>query len=263
MIGESMSYTKIIAPSECPSCGSLLEQVNNQLFCPNYVDCPAQSSGKLLNFAKKLKIKGFGEATNSKLGFSHPNDFTHLTPELGMEHGLSEHMATKLTNVVRAVLEKGISYKDFLAACSIPLIGSAATDKLNVSSIEELTFEKCKSCGLGDKASENLSEWVQLDWPAYKPCWESYLVFSNNNKSQSNNLGVTVVITGKLTDFKNRSDATRHLESLGFTVKTTVSKATDYLICEDGTTGSSYKKAVQLNKQITTIKYLEDKYVKN
>lgn len=258
-----MSYIEIVAPSDCPSCGALLEQVNNQLFCPNSTGCPAQSSGKLINFAKKLKIKGFGEATNSKLGFSHPNDFTYLNPELGIEHGLSEHMATKLTNVVSAVLEKGIVYKDFLAACSIPLIGSAATDKLNVTSIEELTFETCKACGLGDKASENLSEWVQLEWPTYKPCWESYLLFPTNNKSQETSLGITVVITGKLTDFKNRSDATRHLESLGFTVKSGVTKTTDYLICEDGTTGSSYKKAVQLNIPITTIKNLEDNHVKN
>lgn len=259
MIGDTMSINKIIAPTECPSCGAHLERVKDQLFCPNYVDCPAQSLGKLLNFFKKLKIKGFGEATLTKLGFRDLVDVTFMCPEHGTERGLSPHMAQKLTDAFLSAT-KQIDYKDFLAACSIPLIGTSAASKLNVNSIEELTYEKCRNLGLGEVASENLSYWVMTEWSYLKPHWENNLVFSNTT-ALSKDLSINVVITGKLNDFSNRTKATEHLTSLGFTVKSSVSKNTDYLICEDGSQSSSVQKANSLNIPIVTIKYLEDNYV--
>lgn len=247
----------INAPTECPSCGSTLERVNDQLFCYNSNNCPAQSSGKLINFCKKLKIKGFGASTLSTLGFSNINDLLYLTPELGQEHGLSEHMAKKLTLVVQERLNSGIDYREFLSALSVPLLGDSASSKINVDSINNITYEQCKSDGLGDKVTDNLIEWLELEWPELEPLWHKYLTYNNKIQNVDNN-GKTVVITGKLNEFKNRTEAKKHLESLGFSVKSSVTKNTDYLICEDGTTGSSYKKATSLNIPITTIKSLED-----
>jgi len=57
---------RIEPPTKCPSCGSQLELVKDQLFCRN-PDCGAKSSKKLEHFAKTLKIKGLGPKTIEKL----------------------------------------------------------------------------------------------------------------------------------------------------------------------------------------------------
>ena len=249
--------SRITAPQSCPSCGSLLERVNDQLFCRNDTDCPAQNTGKLINFCKKLKIKGFGEATLDKLEISDISELEQLEPQDYIDAGFSQHMSNKLHNTVWERLNAGIDFREFIAALSIPLVGDSASSKLSFSNLEDITYDKLREQGLGDKVSQNLSNWVANDWPLMKHTWEQYLVFSKA-EPKSASLGLTVVITGKLNDFKNRAEATKYLESLGFTVKSSVTKTTDFLICEDGTTGSSYQKAIQHNIQITTIKSLED-----
>lgn len=259
-----MSYTKIEAPDSCPVCGSSLERIRDQLFCTGGNTCSAQNTGKVTNFCKKLKIKGFGSVTVEKLGLTSISDLLDLEVSEMVSKGITNHMANKLVDTLTERLKQGIDYRDFLTACSIPLFGDAAGRKLDVESISGITEAICERCGLGDKVSNNLCTWVETEWPEIEDKWKPYLTY---NKSQAVGegklLGITVVITGKLTDFKNRREATTHLELLGFTVKSAVNKDTDYLICEDGTTGSSYKKAVSLNKPITTIKDLEDTYVNN
>lgn len=257
-----MSNIAIEAPTECPSCSATLYRVNDQIFCPNTVDCPAQNTGKLINFCKKLKIKGFGEATLDKLGIVHINELEALEPADYMaDSKFSEHMSNKLFNTVQSRLTAGIDFREFIAALSIPLVGDSASSKLECSDIKELNFESLKALGLGDKVSENLANWVTTEWPYLEPIWSQYITYKSQTRTKTN--GLNVVITGKLTNFKNRAEASKYLESLGFTVKSSVTKQTDFLICEDGTTGSSYQKATKLNISITTIKSLEDNYVTN
>lgn len=248
--------TTIVAPVSCPSCSALLERVKDQLFCSNNVDCPAQSTGKLINFCKKLKIKGFGESTIDKLGLANINDLIALTVDSAKASGFSDHMATKLVETIKIRLQEKIATNEFLAAASIPLVGESISSKLTGIEIDNLTFSLCKELGLGDKAAENLCEWVELEWPELKELWLPHL-FTEVKTGPAKGSPV-VVITGKLNDFKNRTDASKYLESLGFIVKSSVSKETNYLVCEDGTSGSSYQKAKSLNIPIITIKSLEE-----
>lgn len=248
---------KILAPTQCPSCNTILERVKDQLFCRNTDDCPAQSIKRIQNFCKKLKIKGFGEVTLEKLEFTNFNDILLFSPTYAISKGISEHMAEKLVSVVAARLLLGISPNDFLAACSIPLIGDGAMRNFIFDTVSNITFEMCKQQGIGDKAAENLINWVNTDWPIYKNLWE--LTFTKE-KVRVVTLP-TVSITGKLDNFPNRSSAQAHLEALGFDVKSSVTKAVKYLINEDGIQSSSYKKALNNNIQILTIKDLEETYV--
>lgn len=248
----------IIAPSECPSCGYSLVRIKDQLFCQNTSNCPAQNAGKVQAFCKKLKIKGFGEKTIESLNLSHINHLATLTPEYMMECGMSEHMSNKLKSVIEDRVREGIDFRDFIAACSIPLVGSSSASKLQVDfSISEIDFDLCKQCGLGDKASSNLTDWVELEWiPEMQEVWGQYITYKS--QKPANSKGKTVVITGKLTDFKNRTEAKKYLESLGYTVKSSVSKNTDFLVCEDDIESSAYKKATSLIIPIVNIKNLED-----
>ena len=246
---------KIEIPTNCPSCGSALDKVNDQLFCRNSDDCPAQSTKRLQGFCKKLKIKGFGEVTLDKLQFVDINDIVLFLPEDAISRGLSEHMANKLYEVISDRLKEGISPNDFLAAMSIPLIGDGAMRKLSFDSIEGITYSMCINSGIGDKAARNLLEWIATDWPQYQDQWEQHFKITKSQTPVDTN-GLVLCITGKLTDFKNRAEAGKFLEAQGYEVKTSVTKAVTHLICEDGSTGSSYQKAIKNGIQITTIKQL-------
>jgi len=250
---------KILAPDSCPSCGSKLDKVNAQLFCSNKVDCPAQSSKKLQKFCKQLKLKGFGESALDKLNFTSFNDIIQLTAKHGIASGFSEHMALKLVDIVEDRLALGITPNDFLAACSIPLIGVGAMRKLRFDCIANITYNICQLHGLGDKAASNLVNWIDTEWGTYSLHWEKYFVDSKEETSVSL---PTVCITGKLTDFSNRTTAADHLTKLGFDVKSSVTKNVKYLICEDGSNSSSRKKAIDYGITVTTINNLEEKYVK-
>lgn len=254
---------KIVAPHECPSCSALLERVNDQLFCPNTVDCPAQTSKRVQNFCKVLKIKGFGEATVNKLALIDLNDLFDLTVADVEAAGYSQLMANKLVDTISERVSQGITLAEFISACSINLVGETAAKKLATLSQEDL--EKCsvstfKSYGLGDVASANLVDWARTAWAeGYKHTWGSVLSAPKQIQQAAASRGIVVCITGKLNDFSNRSSAAQHLESLGVEVKDSVTKAVNYLICEDGSTSSSsYTKAIKNNIPILTIKDLEE-----
>jgi len=249
----------ILAPTQCPSCSSVLERVNDQLFCRNTEDCPAQSTKRLQNFCKKLKIKGFGEATLEKLDLRNFNDLLTLTSDYAQSKGISEHMANKLVQVLVDRVRIGISPNDFLAACSIPLIGDGAMRKLSFDLVSNITFNMCKMQGIGDKAAENLTNWIELDWPILKQLWEP--TFTKEKETAVVSTLPAVSITGKLDNFPNRTSAQAYLQALGFEVKSSVTKSIKYLISEDGSESSSYKKAINNGIQILTIKDLEEIYV--
>jgi NAD-dependent DNA ligase len=257
---------KILAPKNCPSCGSTLKRVKDQLFCLEKDTCPAQSSKRVQNFCKKLKIKGFGESTLEKVGITDINELLALRPARIVDSGMSEHMANKLVNTISTKLDEGISPNDFLAAMSIPMIGDGAMRKLQFSNITEITYDMCREAGIGDKAAKSLVEWIDQEYEKYVD-WSSYFKITKSQTPKvADKKPEVVCITGKLDNFKNRAEATRHLESLGYTVKTSVTKDVTHLVCEDETkkSSSSYKKALNNNIIITTIKeLLEDSHDKN
>lgn len=249
---------QIVAPTSCPSCGSELEQVNAQLFCRS-LDCPAQNTKKLQAFCTKMKIKGFGEATLAKLDLLDLNELYYLSTDDCISKGFSEKMATKLVDQVQSKLQQGFPFSDFVAACSIPLIGSSVAAKLQVVAEDLLDVTKTTTlpAGVGEKATHNLTNWLQNELPLYLDTWCTHIVASK--KSSTKPMGV-VCITGKLNDFTSREKAKQYLEDNGFIVKSSVTKDVQYLICEDGTRGSSYNKAIQNNIKITTIKQLLEEF---
>lgn len=250
---------KITPPTHCPSCGSELVRQNAQLFCTNSQECPAQTGKRLQNFCKVLKIKGFGEATIQKLEFNTLNDLVTADESAFLEAGFSEHMSTKLVSALKDRLSEGLTIPEFISALSIPLVGSVASTKLTVSKIENINREFCKSVGLGDKVTQNLLQWINIEWPQMKDLWEPILKPATNTKIKSQSTGITVCITGKL-DGYSRSEAQQYLEGLGVTVKSSVTKAVTHVVCDEpNSTSSSITKAKQLNIPIITLKDLEDK----
>jgi len=242
---------RIEPPTKCPSCGAQLELVKDQLFCRN-PDCGAKSSKKLEHFAKTLKIKGLGPKTIEKLPLtSIPDIYSMSKKEIVDEIG--EKLGSKLFNQIE--LSKSVDLTVLLPAFSISLIGSSASKKLTkqISSIRDITHEKCLEAGLGPKSCTNLLEWYDNEF-----CDNlEYLPFSFEAEIQvetTKSIGKVVCITGKLNDFKNRNLAKTYLESFGFTVTTSITKKTDYLVDEEGRKSSKSTKADSLGIPILTIK---------
>lgn len=245
---------QINLPSECPECGSEdLQLVKDLLYCRNK-SCSAQSGAKLSKFCKTLKIKGFGPATVEKSGISSIEELVKLTPEFLKNKGFSDKMADKLTEAVSSRLKSNITMSDFLAAVSIPNIGAGTAKKLSHLSVDGMTFKGLKSAGLGDVAANSLTTWIQTEWPSIETL--GLPIVSSVEPKELPKL-FSVCITGKLDDFKSRTEAADYLKTHGIEVKKSITKEVSYLICEDGkTTSSSYKKAIATGLPVTTIKKL-------
>ncbi len=232
---------KINIPTNCPCCNYPLEKVNDQLFCRNQ-SCSAQLNKKLEHFAKVLGIKGLGAKSIEKLDLSDLTELFYLDFDTVAESLGSEKVAEKLISEIDKARNADLA--TVIASFSIPLIGETAATKVAsvVSHISEITAEKCKEAGLGDKATANLMDWLNTDYLELK----EFLPFSfKSNSSITSNTEVKAVIciTGKLKSFKTKSEAQQLLQSLGYKVVDNITKTTDFLVDEEDKGSSKRKKA--------------------
>jgi len=234
---------QILAPTNCPSCDSDLEYINEILYCFNKM-CPAQWDKKLENFAKHLKIKGLGPATINKLEILDFPELYELTVgEITVRLG-SEKMAKKLVNEVAK--STSIDLQTLLPAFSIPLFGRSASRKLceKISSIEDVSVESCTEAGIGPKATANLMAWLETEF--YPNRYDKLLPFSFKTKKVIKRETVgTVCISGRLTSFPSKAHAEKVLEQHGYVVKSSLTKDCTHLINESGIESAKTQTALE------------------
>jgi len=243
-----MLKTYIEEPSECPSCSYLLEKVKDQLFCRNTA-CTAQSYKKIEHYCKVMGIKGMGPKTIEKIGLLEITELYYLDRSEVAEV-LGDKLADKLLDEVQKT--KTTDFSTLLEAFSIPLVGGTASKKLAVvvQDINEITLDKCKAAGLGDKVTNNLMNWLQTEWIEIK---EFLPVTVSSKTSTDDASGKTVCITGKLKSVKTKAEAEVKLKQAGFKVVDSVTKTLDYLLDEtDDATSSKRDKAEKYGILIIT-----------
>ena len=218
---------KILAPSNCPSCGEFLQWENHILYCRN-TNCGSQSQKKIEHFAKTLKIKGLGPAAIEKLELDNPGDLyflsiTDIEEALGSKK-LAEKLFAEIQNSKKAPLNM------VLPALSIRLIGRTATEKLSkiCNGLYEVDEEVCSDAGLGPAATQSLLEYLENGLPYALP--QSMLF----EKPVQKDIAGIVCISGKLKSFKTKAEATKVLEQHGYTVKSSVTKDVTVLVNESG-----------------------------
>jgi DNA ligase (NAD+) len=228
---------RIEIPKNCPCCGYTLELIKDQLFCTNTA-CSAQLNKRIEHFTKSLGIKGFGPRTVEKLNLGDITEIFYLDRDNLIEALDSEKVADKLLSEIERA--KSSDLATVLSSFSIPLIGNTASLKLAkvVSDIDEITIEKCKEAGLGDKATENLMTWLNTEYSELK----EFLPFKFQPIT-INTEGPTICITGKLSSYKNKADATKILTERGFRVVESVTKTLKYLVDETDKGSAKRKKA--------------------
>lgn len=239
----------IEAPTNCPSCNSILEWSNDLLYCRN-PDCGSSIRKKIEHFASTLKIKGLGPSTIAKLHLTSILDIYTITLQELIDGLGSEKLAVKLYEEI--TLSKSRSLNAVLPAFGIPLIGKTATDKLSkvCEDIFDITAETCKEAGLGEKATDNLIYWLDTeDEYLYLPF--EFKFDAANSTSNSNSTGV-ICISGKLNSFSTKQEAQVELEKLGFVVKSSITKDVTILVNESGRETSKTQKARESGILIVT-----------
>lgn len=230
----------IVAPANCPSCDSVLEWRNDVLYCVNSA-CASKVQKSIEHFAKTLKIKGLGPSTISKLELTDIDEIYTLSEEEMKATLGSEKIAEKLYSEIQR--SKSSSLNVLLPAFNIPLIGNTAAEKLSqvVDSIADINTDTCKQAGLGPKATDNLLTWLRKDFYSF---YDGSLPFDFRFDKKAKRKAVGVVcISGKLTSYKTKAEATEALLAAGFEVKSTVTKDVTILVNESGIESSKTQKA--------------------
>lgn len=241
---------KIEIPTKCPCCNSTLEWVQDQIFCRNE-SCPAQLYKQVEHFAKTLGIKGFGPKTVEKLALDsiaeiYFLEFEDVAAALGSAR-MAEKLLTEIEQSRSAPLDK------VLAAFSIPLIGQTLSGRLCqiINHVDDITTEKCKEAGLGDKATTNLINWLKTEFQEVREFLPFDFRASGKSTGNTDN-GKSICITGKLVTFKTKAEATTALQEAGYTVVSSVTKTTDMLLDEGDKGSEKRKKAESLGIPIIT-----------
>ena len=258
--GEGSS--DIQKPSVCPFCGSGIEEVGANLFCPNKY-CPPRVVAKVEHFAAKdaMDIEGLSEKTAelmyNKLGLRECSQLYSFTAEdLGRLEGVK---TKKINNILGAIKKsKVIPLERFLFALGIDGVGKVAAKDLAKAfkSVENLSSASAEELlaleDIGEITAEAIVNWFKDE----KNVKEIDALFAVGVKPttvekpviSSIFAGQLVVLTGTLQNFK-RSQAQKIIEENGGECQSSVTAKTTLVIAGEAA-GSKLDKAQKLGIKI-------------
>ena len=156
-----------------------------------------------------------------------------------------------VSNIFDAIdKSKDCTLAAFISSSGIPLIGSSVSKELckyfnSWDEFREAVSSNFKFYNLDGFGVEMHNAITKFDYSIADELAKNYLniqeivQISTGSNSAKELDGVTVVITGKLTHFKNRSELQTEIEKRGGKVVGSVSKNTTYLINNDNTSTSA------------------------
>lgn len=239
-------------PEICPYCGAELVQKNENgsivLYCNN-LECESNLVVRLDHFAGKkgLDIKGLSRATLEKLinygWISSAIDIFNLEQHRD-EWIKKEGFGPRSVDKILAAIDKSkesCELNKFISAIGIPLIGqNVAKDIAKYFSTYEsfrdainnnYDFTQIPNFGLS-KAYEIMNfDYQEADKIAELVTFSA--AKTEKNLFSAHLDGLTFVITGKLTEYKNRAELKSIIEENGGRVVETINKKTSYLINND------------------------------
>lgn len=280
-IDKSGNFT---IPSTCPICGEPTKIVKDNdsevLMCTND-NCAGKLLGKLCHSVSKnaLNIEGLSEATIQKfidLGWLKSiRDIYYLylhKIDMYKLEGFGRKSVNKLLSSIED--SRNTDLVRYIYAQSIPLIGHTASKAISKMCDGDLnTFIEHMSKGakafgkidgIGSEMIKSLKKWWDINYLEFV---DAATVFTFKKKEPVNISGTDLtgkvfVITGSLTQFRNRDEMKERIESLGGKVSGSVSAKTTALINNDiESTSSKNKKAKSLNVPILTENMFIEKYL--
>ena len=260
--------TPIEAPKVCPECGQPLFEQNDVLFCTNN-SCKARFLQNMDHLASKhvLDIRGLSESTIAKLMelglVKDLFDIFSLTKEDFLKlPNFGEKSASNLYAAIHQALEN-VDLPHFIAACCTPKIGVTLGTLLAgrfgsyealLDALENPSYDFSQIDGIGEVTNQLLHSDSFIS--AYRRL-RTYITpkISEAAPKSVNGTTYSFVITGKLS--QPRSYYEDLIRKAGHTVAGSVSKNTNYLLCEDPNSQSTKaKKARSLGVKVISEKEL-------
>lgn len=261
-------------PDHCPCCGAVAEiRKDNDsefLYCTN-PDCSGRLLGKFKHFVSKkgMDISGLSEETLKKFidrgWLKHLIDIYELPAHYNQIINMDGWGVTSATNLMKALdkSRQNVSLARFITSLSILGVGEGQAKLLAKKYETWFDFMDARHTrgsyksidGIGDVIDNNIRQWFEEDHNLASANTLAEIIHFEKvmNEPEGNFplLGMTFVVTGKLTTFSNRDQLKERIEELGGKVAGSVSKNTDYLINNDVTSASGKnKKAKELGVEI-------------
>lgn len=262
----------------CPSCGKPLIIKNtgtaNVLYCQNE-DCPSRKLARFVHFVSKkgMAIDGLSEATLGKLiSLNYINSFQsiyHLVDHRDQLIKLDGFGAKSVEKLLLAIEKsRNVKLENFIAALGIDGIGSSASKTIadhfenRFDYLLDATFCKydfTQMPDFGEVMANNLQDYFDEYFAGICSLANEMIFIMPEKKTVANNPfnGKSLCVTGKLVRF-TRDSINEKIASIGAKAVGSVSKNTDYLITNEASGSSKYKKAMELNIPILT----EDEFLK-
>ncbi len=250
---------KIEAPEYCPACGSMLEKIGPNLYCPNTLSCPPQLVAKMVHFCEReaMNIEGLSQKTVElifdKLGVKDIASIYEISyDELYSLDGFGNKKAQNLIDSINN--SKNPELDSFIYALGINNVGRQTAkdlakhyktfDAVRNADIESLMQindigEVVAECIVDFFASKEVEDVLNRLFALGIKVKDYEAVIKDNEF-----FGKNVVITGTLSKY-TRNEAKELLEKAGAVVQNSIGKSTDILIAGEKA-GSKLQKAVQL-----------------
>lgn len=253
-------------PTVCPCCGEPTEikytDNSKVLMCTN-PNCSAKKIAQFTHFVsrKAMNIDGLSEKTLELLishGFLHNyKDIYHLKDyrdKLILLDGLGAKSVSKLLDSIEK--SRDVTLDRFITALGIPNVGSSAAKTISKQfDGDHYLFVHALSSGydfsqledFGEITNKSLHDWWDSKDPMVEllPMDMNFIVEEETKGSDNPFAGKTIVVTGKLNHF-TRDSINEKIASLGAKAAGSVSKKTDFLITNEASGSSKYKKAIEL-----------------
>lgn len=257
-------------PTACPACGTPLQHQREgdvDIRCPNTRSCPAQLRERLFHLAGRgaFDIEALGYEAAQALLEAGPQVLTDEGDVFGLDVDKLRRVPlfTRKDGELSANGHKLLANLDaarqqplwrVLVALSIRHVGPTAARALaqslgSLDRVEQSERDELAAVdGVGPVIADAVREWFAVDWHRdVVSKWRAAGVRMADEVDDSARRtleGLTIVVTGSLTDF-SRDDAKEAILIRGGKASGSVSKKTSYVVAGDAP-GSKYDKAVEL-----------------
>lgn len=257
--------TPIEKPTHCPACGTKLEEIGPNLFCPNSLSCKPQLTSRMVHFVSRdaMDIENLSEKTIElmfeKLDIKDIAAIYTLTGEQLLEQeGFKEKRTKNILDAIEA--SKRPPLANFIYALGISNVGKKTAKDLaktfrSYGRLKQATLDELVAIDdIGEVVAQDI-----IDFFANETYMRVVQELFDAGVTPQDDEGVvqggkfegkTFVLTGTLTQY-TRKQAQEIIEGMGGKTSTSVSKKTDYVLAGEEA-GSKLRKARALGVTVIT-----------
>jgi DNA ligase (NAD+) len=244
-------------PRNCPNCHTQLTNDEVRLTCPN-TECSERVLQEIVYFVQTIGIEDLSEKRINEL-IRHglvekiPDLFKITKDELMELDKVKEKLATKLIKNIQQV--KKIDLDLFIA--SLGVIGGGKNTVAKIITAGHKTLEQLQSLsieqlmeidGFAEKSATDFCQSLKAKKRLIEDLMKQGIKINQIEQATGNRFPFSVCITGKLS--RPRKVIADEVIKNGGKVMSSVTSKTDYLITNEVSASSKYKKAIELNKRI-------------